>query len=137
MPQKDVERIRDMIERWNAGEIESVVDLMAEDSVIYPFPEWPGVSVYEGQSGWRDLIHEWIDSFDEVAWEVKRLEETPEHSVLALVVHSGTIRGTGMPLSQPLGLVVEDFRDDGRVGRARFFMTWGAALGAAGLPPES
>ena len=74
---------------------------------------------------------EWTDTFDEVKWETEKLIDVAD-TVVALVTHKGRIKGTGIPISQPVGAVFASFAD-GMVGEMSFFMTWDEALEAAGL----
>ena len=107
------------------------MEAATEDCVIHPFPEWPGDQVYEGRAGWRLLINEWIENFEDLMWDIDRLVDLDDR-VLVCVVHRGFIKGARLPVSQPLSLLCGNFRD-GSVGTADFFMTWEEGLKAAGL----
>ena len=131
MSQENVEIIRTYIAEWNRGAIDTCVQLAAPDGKIYPFPEWPGEPVYEGRDGWRALINEWTENFEEVRWDTERVLEVDDH-VVALIVHRARIKDTDVPLSLPLSVVCSDFRE-GTVGKAQFFMTWAEGLEAVGL----
>ena len=52
--------------------------------------------------------------------------------MLLLGETAGRIKGSGVPIRQPLGVVHSDFRD-GQVGETRAFLTWQQALEAVGL----
>ena len=49
---------------------------------------------------------------------------------------TGRIRGSESPISQPVGLVVSDFRSGG-FGEVRAFATWDQALKAVRLEEEA
>lgn len=133
MPQEHVETIRNAIDAWNRGnDMAALVEVMAADSVVHPFPEWPGAHVYHGREGWRELVTEWLENFDEITWDADRVI-ADAGKVIALVHHRGRIRGTEIPIAQPLGAVFADFREDGSCGMAHFFMSWEEALEAAGV----
>jgi ketosteroid isomerase-like protein len=133
MSQENVEIVRTAIDAWNRdGDIDALVEVFATDSVIHPFPEWPGPKVYYGRKGMRKLAGEWIENFDEIRWDTDRLIDSADQ-VIALVNHRGRIKGTDIPIAQPLGAVFADFREDRSCGAAHFFMTWEEALEAAGM----
>ena len=104
------------------------------DAVITPFDEWPEDDVYYGVGGFGKLADAWTEQFEGIHWDIKRLEPVDGDSTLVLVQHTGTIKGTGVPISAPLGVLVGDFRDDGRAARVTFFLGWDKALEATGLP---
>ena len=133
MAQENVERLRVAIEAWNSGTDRTpIFDLFAGDSVIHPFPEWPGRPVYYGREGWREVVEEWLETFDEISWDIDQLIDDDEQ-VIALVNHRGRIKGTGTPVALPMGAVFSDFREDGSFGAGRFFASWEEALESAGL----
>jgi hypothetical protein len=130
MAQEHLKLIRTGIEEWNGGNVDGVVDRAHPDALLYPFPEWPDDPVYRGRDGWRKLLAQWLETFDEIIWEIDRLIEK-DGKVIALVHQHAKIKGTGVPLVQPLGVIFQGFRD-GLIGEIHFFLTWDEALRAAG-----
>jgi ketosteroid isomerase-like protein len=132
MSEENVEFMRKVVDAWNSGGVEAVLPLYPEDVVWYPFPEGPeSSSALHGHEGIREVMGGWTDSFDDytvVLHEIRDLGDT----VVALGETSGTISGSNVPVRQPIGVVAWDFRD-GKIGKARFFPSWGEALEAAGL----
>jgi hypothetical protein len=132
MSKQNVDTIRRAIETWNGeGPSEAIVNLAHPEGVLHPFPEWPDDAVYRGREGWLRLIEQWRETFDQITWDIERLIDI-DPAVVALVTHRATIRGSGIELSQPLGLVAGGF-SDGMVVEAHFFLTWEEALKAAGI----
>jgi ketosteroid isomerase-like protein len=131
MSEENVELTHRVIEGWNQSGAEGVVGLLSPEWVGHPFAEWPSDPIYRGRRGFAKLGGEWTDTFDEVKWETEKLIDAGD-AVVALVTHKGRIRGTGIPISQPVGAVFTSFAD-GMVGEMSFFMTWDGALEAAGL----
>ncbi len=131
MSQENVEVSKRAQDAFVAGGIEAVVAFFAPDVVAYPFPEWVEESEYRGHDGLRTLMAVWTDNFDEFefrAWEFREVGDR----VLALGEIAGRIKGSGVPIRQPLGFVYDDFRD-GLIGEACYFLTWNQALEAVGL----
>jgi hypothetical protein len=96
-----------------------------------PFPEWVGPKAYIGHEGFRRLSEEWTETFESYSWEVEQITDAGDQ-VVALIYHRGQIKGTDVPLRQPIGAVWGDFRVGGPA-EARFLLSWDEALEAAGL----
>jgi ketosteroid isomerase-like protein len=132
MSEENVNALRRSVEVWNRdGPSEAAVALVHPDSVVYAFREWPDEAVYRGRQGWLRLMEQWTENFDDITWEIEKvIDDDP--TVALLVNHRAIVKGTGVPLVQPLGLVARF--QDGMVIEGRFFLTWNEALEAAGLP---
>ena len=131
MSQENVEVIRRTLEAFRAGGIDAALEFIAEDTVWYPFPAWVEDSEYRGREGVHKVVGIWTDSFDNFAVEVHGLRDAGD-KVVALTVNTGKIKGTGVPIRQPVGTVYADFRG-GTSHQAHFFESWNEALEAAGL----
>jgi hypothetical protein len=132
MSEDRLELIRKGLERANSEGVEATVDMAAADAIAHPFPEWVAGGPYRGREGWRELLLEWTQNFDNFHLKVERLIDGGAR-VVALLKLVGLIRGTDAPVSQPVGAVFDDFREDGTIGLALFFLTWNEALESAGL----
>ena len=131
MSEENLDAVRRNIDAWNRdGSSDAAVSLAHPDSVVHAFPEWPDEAVYRGRDGWLRLLEQWTENFDGITWEIEKLIDD-DPTVAILVNHRATVKGTGVPLVQPLGLVLRF--QDGMVLEARFFLTWNEALEAAGL----
>ena len=131
MSQENVEIVRKAYEAFAAGGVEATRDFFAADAALFSYPEWAGPSQYRGHDGLRTLLAEWTDNFDEFKLEVREVRRVGD-KVVMLGETVGRIKGSGVPIRQPLGAVYSDFRD-GRIGEGRNFLTWREALEAVGL----
>ena len=131
MSRENVEIVRQAYEAFAAGGVEATEPSFASDAVHHAYPEWVTQSEYRGPDGLRTLLAEWTDNFDDFEFEVREFREVGD-SVVMLGETVGRIKGSGVPIRQPLGAVYSDFRD-GRIGEARNFLTWREALDAVGL----
>jgi len=127
MSEENVQLVRRATEAWNTGGIEALLPFYPEDVLWYPFPGAPMASELHGHAGIREVMQGWDDSFDD--WSI-RIEEIRDlgDTVVGLNEISGTIRGTGVEMRQPMAGVVWDFRGDGTAGRAAFFSSWDEAV---------
>ena len=131
MSQENVEIVRRIFDAYAGGGIEAALPFYTPDVVMHPFPEWIEESEYRGHAGVRRLIAVWTDNFDEFEFRAHEIREVGDQ-VLALAETAGRIKGSGVPIRQPLGVVNSKFRD-GMIGETRNFLTWEQALEAAGL----
>ena len=132
MSQANVEVVREAVDAWNSGGVEAVLAFYPEDVVWYPFPDAPeNASGFHGHDGIRELMGGWSDGFDDytvVTDEIRDLGDT----VVALGEISGMIKGSNVPVRQPLGSTASNFQG-GRIGKQSFFPSWEEALEAVGL----
>ena len=98
---ENAERVRDAIAGWNRDGFEGMRYFIHPDAVITPFEEWPDDSVYHGVEGFGKLAGQWTDQFENIVWDIERLEFLGGDEILLLVTHSGRILGTGVPMSAP------------------------------------
>jgi ketosteroid isomerase-like protein len=132
MSQENVELVRKAVDAWNSDGVEGVLAFYTEDVVWYPFPDSPdSVSGFDGHDGVRDLMRGFTDSFDEYTVTAGELRDHGDR-VVGLGELSGRIRGSDVPVRQPMGYIAWDFRG-GKIGKARFFPSWEEALEAVGL----
>jgi ketosteroid isomerase-like protein len=129
--QENLEIVRRAYEAFAAGGFDAVAPFFAPDAVHHAYPEWVSESVYRGPDGLRTLVAEGTDNFDGFEFDVREIRQVGDN-VLMLGETVGQIKGSGVPIRQPLGAVYSDFRD-GQIGEARNFLTWREALEAVGL----
>ena len=114
--------------------IETLLTFYAADVVCYPAPGWAEQPVYRGHDGFRRLSSVWSENVDHAALEVHEVRDMHER-LLILAEFTGRAKDSGIPISQPFGVINSDLRDDGKVGEARFFLSWQEAREAVGLLP--
>ena len=132
MSQENVETVLEAVNAWNSDGVEPLLQFYSEDVVWLPFPDSPdSADGFRGHDGIREVMSGWRDSFDEFAIVTTEIRDCGE-AVVWLGEIEGRIKGSAVPVHEPMGSIAEDFRD-GKIGRARFYPSWEEALGAAGL----
>lgn len=131
MSQENVELVLAAFRTLDEHGFEAAMAFFAPDCVWYTTDRWLEGSAYRGHEGMRYLNAAFADNFDEWGWKVRDTRDA-EDRVIALAEMRGQIKGSGATVSQPLGLVVSDFRD-GTFREIRAFASWREALEAAGL----
>lgn len=113
--------------------IEALLRLYAPDVVCYPASGWVADDVCHGHDGIRMLGETWSAAVEEPALHVHEVRDMHERVVI-LAELTGRARDSGEQVSQAFGVVNSDLRDDGKVGEARFFLSWQEAREAAQAP---
>jgi hypothetical protein len=110
--------------------MEALLTFYAADVVSYPAQGWVAEEVCHGHDGIRRLSHTWSENVTDAALDVHEVRDL-SRCLLILAELCGRARGSGQPLRQQFGIVNSDIRADGKVGRARFFLSWQEARDAA------
>ena len=126
-----VETVREAFEVLNTRGVESLLeDFVAPDGVWYTAPEWVEGSEYHGHDGLRFLLSVWTDYFDDWSVDMIELRDTGEGSVVALIEHGGKIKGTDVPIRQPMGCVISNPHEGANgilMGRGRLLRELGGS----------
>jgi len=125
-----VDLVKHVFETYDSEGMEAALRFFAADLVWHPTDRWLESDAYRGHEGMRTVEAEWAANFDDWRWAVHDIRDAGEQ-VVALVEMTGQVKGSGIPLSRPLGLVVSDIHD-GTLGAIRAYPTWEEALKAAG-----
>ena len=117
-----------LIERWNAGDVEGVVELYSEDAAMYAGEDWPDQAVYRGHDGVRDNIEQWRTVWESSSVELERLETFGRR-----VVASGAwvTRGRASGVSGRLPFVILLNIRDGKIERLEWFTDHNVAVATA------
>jgi ketosteroid isomerase-like protein len=122
------EIIRLLSERWNAGDIEGVVDLYADDVVVQQGEHWPERRTLEGKPAFRESIDEWLSAWESVSLETDEVEVYGDR-VLANGCWRSTGRLSGVEGDMPIHIVVTV--RDGKIVRLDWFPDHERAVAAA------
>ena len=132
MPEGKAEVVRLHFERFNAGDLDGLIELFAEDAVVETDNRFPEGGVFAGRAALRRLY----EGFDE-GWEggsvaeITQLTEAPGDVVLVDFVWRGIGDASGIDTRNEIcGLW--SVRDD-KITRVRYFFERDEALEAARL----
>jgi ketosteroid isomerase-like protein len=127
----NVELVRRSFEAHREGGIEASLAFYASDFAWDAGPDWLEDRIYQGHDGARRLDAIFTENFDGYALTVHDIRAAGDR-VVALYEASGRMKASGVPIRQPVGIVLSDFRD-GTIGKVRSYFSWAEALKAAGL----
>lgn len=93
-------------EAINAGDIETVLDLVAPDVDLRPaLVGGMERTVYHGSAGYREWFEEQLGVFDGIAFEHAELRRIDEHRILALYDVRTRGKGSGIEFSEPWAVI--------------------------------
>jgi len=115
------------------AEIETLLSFYAPDVVCYPAEGWVPEPVCYGHEGIRRLSATWSANVEDATLNVHEVRDFQQR-LLVLAELTGRAPVSGEPVSQRFGIVNSDLRDGGKVGEARFFLSWQEARDAAVAP---
>jgi ketosteroid isomerase-like protein len=120
--------IRELMAKWNTGDVDGVSELYTEDAEIRTGPHWPERAIYRGRDAIAETSKEWAALWDNLQVELDTLEEFGDR-----VVVSGAWRmrgaASGIDGEMPI-FILFTFRD-GKIAVLEWFEDHDAALAAA------
>jgi ketosteroid isomerase-like protein len=120
--------IRQLADRWNAGDIDGAVDLYAEDAVSVTGADWPEQATWEGRAGIRQSMEEWA-----AVWQSAVVEMGPIERHGDRILATGTWRNRGAASgaegTMPFAILFS-FRG-GKIAVHEWFTDYDAAVAAA------
>jgi uncharacterized protein (TIGR02246 family) len=96
--------IRQLVERWNTGDIEGVLDLYAEDGVMLSGDDWPEQNTWRGREGIRASIEDWRAVWESATASFDRIEAFGDR-VLAIGAWISRGRASGVDGRLPMAVV--------------------------------
>ena len=119
---------RDLIDLWNAGDIEGIVGLYTEDAAMIAGPDWPEQAEYHGHDGVRANIEQWRSVWESSRIEAERIEAHGDR-----VVASGAwiTRGRASGIEGDLPFVILLTLRDGKIASLEWFTDHDEAVAAA------
>ena len=100
--------------RWNAGDIDGLLELFAEDLVVQTGEHWPEQATLQGKGAFRESIDEWLDVWESIAIETDHVEVYGDR-VVAHGAWRSTGRASGVEGTLPIHIVFTV--RDGKIGR--------------------
>jgi ketosteroid isomerase-like protein len=128
---ENLDTIRALIDRWNSGERDSVLDLYTDDVTLHTAPEWPDPGPIEGKQAIARFMRDWESAWGQVDLVVDRLHEEGD---LVVVTGCWRSRGRTSGLGGEIPFGVHFALRDGLIAEQHWFMTPEEALEAAADP---
>jgi ketosteroid isomerase-like protein len=122
------EVIRELARRWNAGDIEGVLELYTDDAVMFAGEDWPEQRTRRGREDIRSNIDEWRAVWESAELEISRIETFGERVVAGGAWHA---RGRSSGVSGSMPVTTLCTIRDGKIESLEWFTDHDAALAAA------
>jgi ketosteroid isomerase-like protein len=123
-----VEIVRQVGERWNAGDIDGLLALYADDIVVRTGEHWPEQATVQGKAAFRESIDEWLSVWQSIEIETADVEAYGDRVVAHGAWHS-TGRASGVAGEMPIHIMFTV--RDGRIARLEWFPDHERAVAAA------
>jgi ketosteroid isomerase-like protein len=128
MPSEPLEIVRQVSERWNAGDIEGLLALYSDDIVVKTGEHWPEQATVQGKAAFRESIDEWLSVWQSIAIETDHVEAHGDR-VVARGAWQSTGRLSGIEGTMPIHIVFTV--RGGRIARLEWFPDHERAVAAA------
>jgi ketosteroid isomerase-like protein len=126
---EDIAVAQKLWDAWQRGDAVGMFEMIDPEIVATQFPEQVDVSDYHGHQGVRDVMTDWIGTWDDYEIELLDLSEVGE-SVVAKLHQRGRGKGSGVAMAGDVWFVWRVRA--GKVARWQMFSSEGEALEAAG-----
>jgi ketosteroid isomerase-like protein len=113
---------------WERADLEAMFALIDPEIVSRQFPEQIDVRDYHGHDGVREVMEDWIGTWDDWKIELRDVRAVGDAAVLSLF-QSGRGKGSGAGMAQPVWFVWRV--RDGKVTQWLMFSTEDEALAEA------
>ena len=120
--------VRLLGERWNAGDIEGVVELYSDDVVVQQGEHWPERRTLKGKPAFRESIDEWLSAWESATIETDEIEVHGDR-VVAHGCWRSTGRLSGVEGEMPIHIMFTV--RDGKIVRLDWFPDHASAVAAA------
>ena len=120
--------VRQVSERWNAGDIEGVVELYSDDVVVQQGEHWPERRTLQGKPAFRESTRDWLSVWKSIELETDHVEAFGDR-VVAQGHWRMTARASGVPGTMPLHMVLTV--RDGKISRLEYYPDHERAVAAA------
>jgi ketosteroid isomerase-like protein len=130
MSQENVKLVQAAFDAYDRGDEPGLLELVAADVVITQFPEQVDVRDYHGHEGFRQVMTDWVGSWDDWSIEILEARELGD-VVLATARQRGRGIGSGAPMDAEATFVFTVH--GGLIARWQMFSSEAQALDAVGL----
>jgi ketosteroid isomerase-like protein len=128
MPEGNREIVQALFDAWFRGDDVAQAALVDSEVVVTQFPEQVDARPYHGRAGMREVVSDWVDTWDDYALEILDMREIGDHVLISLH-QTGRGKGSGIPMEGD-AFFVATVRA-GKVVRLQMFPSEEQALEAA------
>ena len=127
--QRNAEVVRQLAERWNAGDIEGMLEFYGDDMEMVSDPEWPDPGV-SGKEAFRRYSEEWREAWEKAQIDVGQIQAAGER---VLVEGAWDVRAAATGISGQMTFSILFTLRGGLVVRHEWFREPAEARRMAGL----
>jgi uncharacterized protein len=105
VPPDELDVVRRGFEAMNAGDLEALIDILADDVVATVPSEYANADVYRGRDGFRLMAEQWLEPWSEFRAEPLGFIEEGD-AVIVPVHQTGTGRESGIEVDMDLAYLM-------------------------------
>jgi uncharacterized protein (TIGR02246 family) len=125
---ENAEVIRELARRWNAGDVEGVLEMYTEDAVMLSGADWPEQTTWRGREGIRANIDDWRAVWESSELEIRRLETFGDRIVTE---GAWNTQGRSSGVSGTMPITTLCTIRHGKIASIEWFTDYDAAVAAA------
>lgn len=126
-----MEIVRAGIDAWNRRDVSAAVEFLHDDAELIPMRAVFEGTVYRGPDGFKDLLTDMSEDWDDFSLEADEVRDIDDSRVLVLGRILGRGKASGTEIEAPAAWVC-DFRDR-KVAKVQFYAHEDAARDDLGL----
>ena len=130
MAQENVRVVRAAFDAYERGDEPGMLELVSPEVVVTQFPDQLDVRDFHGHEGLRDVMAEWIGTWEDWTIELLAAREVGD-LVIASARQQGRGKGSGAPMQSEVTFIFTVH--DGSILRWQMFHSEPEALEAVGL----
>jgi ketosteroid isomerase-like protein len=120
--------IRQLVERWNSGDLEGTFDLYTEDAEMRTGSHWPERATYRGREAIRETSEEWSSLWHRLQIELDSVEEYGDKAV---GTGAWRLRGAASGVDGEMPISILFTLRDGKIALLEWFPNRDEAVAAA------
>ena len=129
MSEENLELMRQAVEAWNRGDLETWATYLADDIVWYPLEENAQNQPVSGKGPTVEFVRDWIEPWQAYTIEIHRMVDAGDALVMITTQTGRDESGTEVSIEMHGAARVRD----GKFTELKWFLTEADALEAAGL----
>jgi ketosteroid isomerase-like protein len=127
--EEDVAVAQKLWDAWERGDIEGMFELIHPEIVSTQFPEQVGVEDHHGHDGVREVMEDWIGTWDDYEIELLDVREAGSDTVVLSLHQRGRGKGSGAAMEGDVWFVWR--MRDGKLVRWQMFSSEAEAVAEA------
>jgi ketosteroid isomerase-like protein len=120
--------IRELVRRWNSGDLDGALELYTDDGEIRTGAHWPENAVYRGRDAIRATTEDWTSMWQRIQIQLDTLDE---HGDRVMATGAWLMRGAASGIDGEMPIFIVFTIRDGKIAVLEWFPDRDSAVAAA------